>query len=308
MNILIAVDGSPPSLEAVRLAGRLVSADQDEIVLYYSPPGLELVQTVAGATVLRGREALAQSVFAEAKARLPVNWSPAVQTVIGASDPSEGILHAARDRKSDLIVVGARGMGRLERLLLGSVSRAVVHAAEVPVLVVRDAEKAAASSDFRILVAFEGETSGRQLAAVLGRFTWPAGTSAVSLHVVESVFGGKIPEWLDAQARRARGRGPRETVGEGSRPAARRQCPASPTGLPGASRAAAGCRALRARRRGRARDRRTGAEQRSDLIVIGAKGSTRLGRLLLGGTAESVLNHAPCSVLLVRHGGPAGRA
>ncbi len=201
MNILIAVDGSPASLGAVRLAGRLVSADRDEIVLYYSPPGLELVQTVAGATVLRGREALAQSVFADAKARLPVNWSPAVQTVIGASDPSEGILHAARDRKSDLIVVGARGMGRLERLLLGSVSRAVVHAAEVPVLVVRDAERAAASSDFRVLVAFEGETSGRQLAAVLGRFTWPAGTSAVSLHVVESVFGGKIPDWLDAQAR-----------------------------------------------------------------------------------------------------------
>ena len=41
--------------------------------------------------------------------------------------------------------------------------------------------------------------------------------------------------------------------------------------------------------------------QDSDLIVLGAKASTPLGRLLIGSTADAVLNHAECSVLLVHH-------
>jgi nucleotide-binding universal stress UspA family protein len=42
-------------------------------------------------------------------------------------------------------------------------------------------------------------------------------------------------------------------------------------------------------------------EQGSNLVVVGAKSSTPLGRLLVGSTCESVLNNAPCSVLVVRH-------
>jgi nucleotide-binding universal stress UspA family protein len=37
-----------------------------------------------------------------------------------------------------------------------------------------------------------------------------------------------------------------------------------------------------------------------DLIVVGAKATSVLGRFLLGGTAERVTRHAPCPVLVVR--------
>jgi nucleotide-binding universal stress UspA family protein len=37
-----------------------------------------------------------------------------------------------------------------------------------------------------------------------------------------------------------------------------------------------------------------------DLIVVGAKATSVLGRFLLGGTAERVARHAPCPVLVVR--------
>ncbi len=170
-------------------------------MLYYSPPGLEIVRSSSGSQVHRGREALARLVFTEASSRLPADWQAAVETIIGAEDASSGILRTAGDRRCDLIVVGARGLGRFERLLLGSVSRAVAHTAEVPVLVARDTGRSAESPDFRVLLAFEGEASGKQLAAALERFTWPAGTLPVSIHVVESVFAGKIPDWLEAQAR-----------------------------------------------------------------------------------------------------------
>lgn len=44
----------------------------------------------------------------------------------------------------------------------------------------------------------------------------------------------------------------------------------------------------------------TAKEQKADLIVIGTHGFTGLKHLLLGSTAERVIRHAPCSVLVVR--------
>jgi len=45
---------------------------------------------------------------------------------------------------------------------------------------------------------------------------------------------------------------------------------------------------------------RTADENNMDLIVIGSHGRTGLARLLLGSTAERVVRHAPCPVLVVR--------
>ena len=45
---------------------------------------------------------------------------------------------------------------------------------------------------------------------------------------------------------------------------------------------------------------RTANENNMDLIVIGSHGRTGLARLILGSTAERVVRHAPCPVLVVR--------
>jgi nucleotide-binding universal stress UspA family protein len=58
-----------------------------------------------------------------------------VSVVTGA--PADVIVREAERRGSDLIVLGARGLGMVKRLLLGSVSEAVVRHAARPVLVVR---------------------------------------------------------------------------------------------------------------------------------------------------------------------------
>lgn len=40
---------------------------------------------------------------------------------------------------------------------------------------------------------------------------------------------------------------------------------------------------------------------RSDLIIVGSHGYNRWERLLLGSVSDSIIHHAPCSVLVVRH-------
>lgn len=59
--------------------------------------------------------------------------APAVQTVLAEGEPAATL--AERSSRADLLVVGSRGYGPIRRALLGSVSRAVIHSADCPVLV-----------------------------------------------------------------------------------------------------------------------------------------------------------------------------
>lgn len=45
---------------------------------------------------------------------------------------------------------------------------------------------------------------------------------------------------------------------------------------------------------------RVAGERNVDLIVIASHGRTGLGRILFGSTAESIVRHAPCPVLVVK--------
>ena len=134
----------------------------------------------------------------------------------------------------------------------------------------------------------------RRLASALLPFCWPAETSAVCLHVVQTIFSGKIPDWLEAQTRAPDAEAlvklwvtDHDEQMAGAAELVRRACRELPPALRTAEpRVAEGVAAREILG--------VAAAQHSDLIVVGAKGSTPLGRLLLGSTAEFVLNHAPC--------------
>jgi nucleotide-binding universal stress UspA family protein len=60
-----------------------------------------------------------------------------VTSMVVPGQPAKVILERLREGRHDLLVMGTRGHGRVGSALLGSVSQAVLHAAEVPVMVVR---------------------------------------------------------------------------------------------------------------------------------------------------------------------------
>lgn len=136
-RILIATDGSPGSLaaveEGVRLA-KLLDAQVIFVAVAHSPLpilGDPYYQRALSDSLGAMRAALATAVpFAEER-RVPY------ETDLLEGSPVKRVLDLARSRDVDLIVVGSRGLGAVKGSLLGSVSTAIVHQADRPVLVAR---------------------------------------------------------------------------------------------------------------------------------------------------------------------------
>ena len=60
-----------------------------------------------------------------------------LQTVVVVGHPADQIVHQAVEREADMIVMGHRGKSRLQRWLLGSVSKRVLSYAPCTVTIVR---------------------------------------------------------------------------------------------------------------------------------------------------------------------------
>lgn len=55
-------------------------------------------------------------------------------------NPGEVIVRVAKEENASLIVTGTRGMGKIRRTFLGSISDFIIHHSHVPVLVCRHKE------------------------------------------------------------------------------------------------------------------------------------------------------------------------
>jgi nucleotide-binding universal stress UspA family protein len=293
MKILIAVDGSAASLDAVALAGRLVNPAADEVALYFSP--LELEKKLPGSPKAMV-EGAAAAIIDEAKRHLPDGIVAPVQAIHSSKPAAIGILEAAGSWRADAVVVGARGMGTVERLLLGSVSRAVLHGAHLPVLVAR--QSAPAGRGLHVL-ACHHEKSAAAIAKTLGMLHWPASTRGHVIGVAESMLAGPLPSWLEKRARDPDTAAiakawQQEHAAEVSDLTGRLD--AFKRSLPTAFHAAApivveGNPAEKIIATAKADD--------DDLIVVGRTPTDALSRWLLGSTSEAVIVHAHASVLLV---------
>ena len=147
MRILFATDGSQQSNAALEKIGLLRLGSGDEIrVVSIIDMALPLTVDIYGGFVPHTTELEkaakenADRVITEATAALRSKFadeSPTVEGEVLFGSPDSRIVETAQEWNADLIVVGSHGYGRLERLLLGSVSDSVIHHAPCSVLVVR---------------------------------------------------------------------------------------------------------------------------------------------------------------------------
>jgi nucleotide-binding universal stress UspA family protein len=148
LNILVALDGSDHAAQALRTAAQLASEEHARLtVITAVPPTPALAQiTAAGAALAEVADLMgdAGKQIRDQVDELPEDIS--VTTIVVSGHAAHEILERLREGRHDLLVMGTRGLGRVGSALLGSVSQAVLHEAEVPVLVVR-APRAGASSE-----------------------------------------------------------------------------------------------------------------------------------------------------------------
>ncbi len=84
----------------------------------------------------RNEEERQHAALAEAKALL-AERGIAARSTAPVGDAAAEIVRVAKESGADLIVLGARGLNPLKRLVLGSVSTKVLHEAQCDVLVVK---------------------------------------------------------------------------------------------------------------------------------------------------------------------------
>lgn len=137
-RILLAVDGSDHAMRAAKVASEMahcVKADELRVVVAYDPiPPYLGEPNLQGA--INARLDDAQEILQKAVTALG-DVSGEIHTELIEGDSAEAIIEVAKTRKSEVIVMGSRGLGRLAGLVLGSTSQKVVSHAPCPVLIVR---------------------------------------------------------------------------------------------------------------------------------------------------------------------------
>jgi nucleotide-binding universal stress UspA family protein len=136
-RIVIAHDGSEGSLEALEQGLDLARKTRAEAtVVYVGHTPLPIVGDPFYERALRKELHRGRDVLAEARSYAAA-FGIVPETELLEGDAAEQILELARVRGAELIVVGSRGRGAVAEALLGSVSQAIVHEADRPVLVVK---------------------------------------------------------------------------------------------------------------------------------------------------------------------------
>lgn len=147
-KILVAVDGSKPSLNAGNEAIDVAKKHQAELIALYVIPSdirydqIDDVETPGIPRPVKGIVMTAmqggQKYVDEVKLKATESKvSVGTDVVISTNSVVKTIVEYAEEKNIDLIVIGSKGMSGLKRMLLGSIASGVVTYADCPVLVVK---------------------------------------------------------------------------------------------------------------------------------------------------------------------------
>ena len=135
-KILVPLDGSKNSIRGLARAIYLARQCQATITgVYVRPvPGIYSIHPISSIKIELEKDA--RRFLGSAKKTSAQNGILFRSKII-AGDPGYDVVKFAKDRKFDLIVIGARGRSALNEVFMGSVSNYVIHKSKIPVLVIK---------------------------------------------------------------------------------------------------------------------------------------------------------------------------
>jgi len=287
-RVLVAYDGSRQAQAAVRFAFTLTAGAEPEVTIVHvvESPGATLAPDVlAGALqaiIEEQREEWAERLAELAAEALP--GRSVATTVRVARRPAVAILELAAELDADLVVLGSRGMGTLRGLLLGSVSQRVLEESPRSVLVVRGEEHGTTPT---VVAGVDGSEETPAVVDAAQDAAVALGAELVLAYVVEPLAPGAIhPSVRGELGVWAHG------IGERALADARARVTAPVRAVSEVIRDGYAAEELVA----------VCEERGAALVVIGGRGRHAIAGLLLGSTARSLAQAAPCPVLTVRQG------
>ncbi len=296
MKALIGVDGSEGGWDALQQAATLLFPDRGHITLYYAPPKIHFSGARAAPELAaRTRENVAKAIFEQAIERIPTPLRPRVTTIVGEQGPRRGLILAAEQTQADFIAVGADGLGAM-RLLLGSVTRAILRHSTRPVLVVRPVPVRQHRAAYRVLWALDEVPVVPAPIDFLQRLAWPQGASGSVIHVVDPLQALELPPWFaekTAHDQEFSRRWSEELAADKQRKfnemaAFTAELPRPFGDLPILLEGNVSKTVIE-----------KATQEAADLVIVGTRDLGPVERFFLGSTAETILQYAPCSVLVV---------
>jgi nucleotide-binding universal stress UspA family protein len=136
-RIVVGVDGSPPSILAMRWAGALVSVLEAEIRAV-TPWEFQILHGSLTPAV-PNPDHVARSACSEAVGKAFGTALPAALERVIRQGPATKVL-IDESRQAELLIIGSRGVGGVEGLLIGAVSAEVAEQAKCSVLVAHGTE------------------------------------------------------------------------------------------------------------------------------------------------------------------------
>ena len=154
-KILVAYDGSSSAKNALSLASRLAREDKSWIkVLAVVPPYQGDLELIGVSDIKEAITGPGQELLSEAR-QLADREGVHILTNLEQGEPYEQIVHVAEEESCDLIIMGRRGKGKMERALIGSVTARVIGHTGKDVLVIPETGKLSWEN---ILLATDGST------------------------------------------------------------------------------------------------------------------------------------------------------
>ncbi|MBI5253714.1 MAG: universal stress protein [Euryarchaeota archaeon] len=278
-KILVAVDGSQTSMHALEESFKLAQNEGSWITVVSVMPRYtgDLDLLVVGNVMAALRKPCDETL--RKAEELAKSHKVLVKTVCAEGEPHERIIDLATSENCDLIVMGRRGLHRLERALMGSVTARVIGYSPIDILVVtRDS----VVGWQRVLLATDGSkySKAAEKRAIDFAKSYGGELKVISVVDVPPEFYAESPETAEELVKKAK-----EYVGN-----VRKRADLE------------GIKTETFVREGEAYQVITNLakDQNINTIVMGAHGKTGLKRLLMGSVTEKVIGYAPCPVLVVK--------
>lgn len=267
-NVLVGVDGSDNSRDAIALARRLADADADLVLAHVRRGELAPLKTVQRTLLKEDREASTELLEHE---RVTADITAELLSVVGLSVAS-GLHRQAERQGADLLVVGSCRHGALGRAMLGDHARASLNGASCTVAIAARGYAETSGEITSIGVAYNASAESE---AALEAARILAALTGASVQLREVLFS---PRWTPAFDVGPTGE---QTLNEADD---RIQA------IPGVAGKAV---------YGSAEEELDAFSDEVDLLLVGSRGYGPLKRLMLGSTSNHLAGHAGCCLLVL---------